>query len=109
MNMKGRQVAFIILLLLPTHLIAQKKKDSLRNQRDSIRIFQNLRNSQLVKQLERSITRRSFSDTVKQEKSEDKLKPYQGKIIRNIHTEHIGFNKSIYDSAKKVKSSVTHF
>ncbi|HEY5823922.1 MAG TPA: hypothetical protein VIT44_06150, partial [Cyclobacteriaceae bacterium] len=108
-NMKGWPIGLIIILLLPLNLIAQKKEDSLRHQHDTTNLFQNLRRSQLGKQLERSVTRRSFSDTVKQEKSEDKLKPYQGKIIRNIHVEHIGFNKSIYNSDKKVKSSVTHF
>lgn len=45
-------------------------------------------------------------DPVKNSKSEDPFLPYSGKIIRSIRIEHIGFEKSIYDSAKKVKKVV---
>jgi hypothetical protein len=108
MSFKGLQPGLIILLLLSFNGIAQKKKNN-NSERDTTTLFQNLRKSRIGKELERSITRRPFSDTIKQERSEDKLKPYQGKIIRNIHVEHIGFNKSIYNPDKKVRSSVTHF
>lgn len=46
-------------------------------------------------------------DTVKNEKSINAYVEYTGKIIRHINLEHIGFEKSIYDSTKKVKKSVT--
>jgi hypothetical protein len=45
-------------------------------------------------------------DTVKNDKSENPYQPYSGKIIRSIRTETIGFEKSIYDTAKKVKKVV---
>jgi hypothetical protein len=45
-------------------------------------------------------------DTVKNTKSENPYQPYSGKIIRSIRTETIGFEKSIYDTAKKVKKVV---
>lgn len=45
-------------------------------------------------------------DTVKNIKSVNPYAPYSGKIIRNISVEHIGFEKSIYDTTKKVKKVV---
>src|SRR5688572_29601391 len=45
-------------------------------------------------------------DTVKNLKSENPYLPYSGKIIRSIRTEHVGFEKSVYDTAKKVKKVV---
>jgi hypothetical protein len=107
MVIKKLQIGVIIMLLLPFHLLAQKKDSS--DKKDTTSLFQNMRESRLGKELARSITRRPFTDTAKQVKSEDKLKPFQGKIIRDIHVEHIGFNKSIYNEQKNIKSSVTHF
>lgn len=49
----------------------------------------------------------SNSDTILNEKSVNPYVPYTGKIIRNISVEHIGFEKSIYDSARKVQKTVT--
>jgi len=49
----------------------------------------------------------SPKDTIINEKSIDPYKEYAGHIIRNIDIERIGFEKSIYDSAKKVKKNVT--
>ena len=107
MDIRGWLIGFII-FLIPFLCTAQKKKES-ASKADTSSLLQNIRKSRLGKELERSITRRPFSDTAKQERSEDKLKPYQGKIIRDIHVEHIGFNKSIYNPNKKIKSSVTRF
>jgi hypothetical protein len=70
------------------------------------------------KEKKKSLTRRAFKegmkfisttpkDTVKNEKSINAYVEYTGKIIRHINLEHIGFEKSIYDSTKKVKKSVT--
>lgn len=43
---------------------------------------------------------------VKNSKSENPFLPYSGKIIRSIYIQHIGFEKSIYDSTKKTKKLV---
>jgi hypothetical protein len=70
------------------------------------------------KEKKKSITKRAFKegmkfisttpkDTVKSEKSINPYVQYTGKIIRNINIEHIGFEKSIYDTTKRVKKSVT--
>jgi hypothetical protein len=45
-------------------------------------------------------------DTVSNELSTDAFKPFENKIIRNIHVEFIGFERSIYDSTKRVKKIV---
>lgn len=66
----------------------------------------------------KSITRNAFregmklistspKDTITNEKSVDPYLEYSGRIIRNINIERIGFEKSIYDSAKQVKKTVT--
>src|SRR5262245_46436149 len=69
------------------------------------------------KEKKKSVTKRAFQegwglisttpkDTVKNLKSVNPYLPYTGKIIRSIRTETIGFEKSIYDSSKKVKKVV---
>ncbi len=66
----------------------------------------------------KSITKKAFQegmkfistspqDTIVNENSVDPYAEHAGKIIRNIHIERIGFEKSIYDSAKKVTKTVT--
>ena len=47
-------------------------------------------------------------DTIVGERSIDAYLEYAGRFIRNINIERIGFEKSIYDSAKKVDRTVTH-
>lgn len=65
-----------------------------------------------------SITKKAFhegmkfistnpEDTIINEESADAYIAYAGKIIRNISIDRIGFDKSIYDSAKKVNKTVT--
>lgn len=40
-------------------------------------------------------------------RSEDAYMPFEGKIVRNIYINHIGFEKSIYDSSKYFKNLAT--
>lgn len=46
-------------------------------------------------------------DTIVNERSTDPFLEYSGKIIRTISIDHIGFEKSIYNPDKKVKSTMT--
>ncbi len=78
-----------------------------KHKKDSLSLFQNLRNTRIGKEISRSVTRRTFSDSVKQERSEDKFIPYEGKIIRKIYIDHIGLDRSIYNPEKNIKSVVT--
>lgn len=66
-----------------------------------------LLDNKLSQEVLRNITRRQKSDTVKSIKSEEPFLPYTGKIIRNITIRHIGFERSIYDSTRSFKSSMT--
>jgi hypothetical protein len=43
----------------------------------------------------------SERDTTMEQKSELAFLPYTGRIIRNIHIDHIGFEKSMYDTANR--------
>lgn len=45
-------------------------------------------------------------DTVMNDESEEQFRDYEGKIIRSISIRQIGFETSIYDSAKKIKKVV---
>lgn len=103
--MKSITVVCLIVSLIGFSAIntqAQEKKDSVE------------------KKKKENITKRAFKegmkfisttpkDTVKNEKSINAYVEYSGKIIRHINIEHIGFEKSIYDTTKKVKKSVTKF
>jgi hypothetical protein len=75
---------------------AQVKKDSVEKKSATKKAFQ-----QGVKLI--STTPKA---DVKNDKSVNPYLPYSGKIIRSIRTETVGFEKSIYDSAKKVKKIV---
>lgn len=47
------------------------------------------------------------TDTIVNVESTDNFAPYAGRIIRNIYVERFGFEKSIYDTARKVATTVT--
>lgn len=79
---------FFGLLVLSFSGAAQEKKTS----RDRLREAKE-------KALE-SITR-GVRDTTTQQKSEDVFLPFQGKIIRHIVIDQIGFERSMYDSTKR--------
>lgn len=49
----------------------------------------------------------SPNDTIVNEKSTDPFVEFTGRTIRHIHIENMGFEKSIYDSAKKIRKTVT--
>ena len=90
-------VIFIFLLLFSLDALrAQEKTDSAKT----------------------SLTRKAFrsgvkmvttnpTDTIVNVESIDNFVPYEGKIIRNIYVERFGFEKSIYDTTKKVATTIT--
>lgn len=92
-----QKLAFILLLITNAYWVqAQVKKDSVN-----------------IKSLTKRALREGFKfistnprDTIVNEKSVDSYEKFAGKIIRNINIEHIGFEKSIYDSKKKVTQTV---
>ncbi len=93
------KIYFLFSLIFPGTTVswAQDKKDSVEK---------------------KSITKKAFregiklistnpGDTVVNENSVDTYAEHAGKIIRTINIERIGFEKSIYDSAKKVDKTIT--
>lgn len=76
---------------------AQVKKDSIEKKSVAKKAFQ-----EGIK-----LISTSPKDTVVNEKSVDPYLEYAGKIVRYIHIERIGFEKSIYDTEKKVEKTVT--
>src|SRR5690349_46974 len=65
-----------------------------------------LLDNRLSQEVLKNITRHKVSDTVTNVKSEQPFLAYNGKIIRHITIKHIGFERSIYDSAHAFKSSI---
>ncbi|NJM24316.1 MAG: hypothetical protein HC859_01060 [Bacteroidia bacterium] len=58
------------------------------------------------KQVLETLTLDVNPDTLFNQKSEDAFLPYQDKIIRNIYVRHIGFERTLYDSARRLKNLV---
>lgn len=67
----------------------------------------NLLNNKLTQKALGSVKRNPKPDGVTTAKSEDPFLPFEGKIIRNIIINKVGFEKSIYDSSQSFKSRAT--
>lgn len=83
-------------LMTVTPLLAQT--DTTRNK---------IIDSKLTQKAISSVKRKPKPDNVVATKSEDAFLPFEGKIIRNIIINKVGFEKSIYDSSKNFRSRAT--
>lgn len=64
--------------------------------------------SRIAKEIIEAVTvRKPLQDNTVNKRSEDAFLPHQGKIIRNIYIRKIGFERSIYDTARSIKNTVT--
>jgi hypothetical protein len=77
--------------------------DSLKSKR----VIQNIKNARMSKRIVKSITRKQSLNPTATIKSEDSFLPYEGKIIRNIIIRQIGFDKTVLDTAKNIKTTLT--
>ena len=94
---------------LPSFLFAQER-DSTASPADTTRaaqILQDIKESKLSQRIMKSITRKKRSNPVAAVKSEAAFMPYEGKIIRNIILRHIDFQKTVYDTTKNIKNTIT--
>lgn len=66
-----------------------------------------LLNNKLTQKAISSVKRNPKPEGVVTAKSEDPFLPFEGKIIRNIIINKVGFEKSIYDSSKNFRSAAT--
>ena len=65
-----------------------------------------VKDSKVSQELIRSVTRKSPVPEVLNTKSEDAFLPYDGKVIRNIVVNHVGFEKTITDTTANIQSSM---
>ncbi len=67
----------------------------------------NFLNNKLTQKAISSVKRNPKPEGVVTAKSEDPFLPFEGKIIRNIIINKVGFEKSIYDSSRTFRSKAT--
>jgi hypothetical protein len=106
----GRFIVFIGVLTVPGILFAQEKKDTANVRPDTTKvqhIIQNIKNARVPKRLLKSITRKRRADPTQAVKSEDAFTAFEGKIIRHIEIRHIGFDKTVYDTTRNIKNTVS--
>lgn len=70
-------------------------------------IIQSIKESRVSKRLMKSITRKKATNPTAAVRSEDAFLPFEGKIIRRIEIRHIGFDKTVYDTTRNIKNTVT--
>lgn len=98
---------FLSLICVLTAPLCAQEKDTARTKSDTTGIINDIKESKLTKRILKSITRNKPSDPVAAVKSEAAFMPYQGKIIRKIIIRHIDFQKTVYDTAKNIKNTLT--
>lgn len=94
----------------PALLCAQQKGDSTDVAPDTTKaaqIIHELKESKLSKRILKSITRKRPADPVAAVKSEAAFMPYDGKIIRRILIRHIDFQRTVYDTTKNIRNTIT--
>lgn len=95
--------AFIVLFSFVLQLVVaqeKEKKDTTRNIVDAVK------DSKVSKELLKSVTRKPQADEILNIKSEEAFMPYEGKGIRKIIVNHIGFDKSITDTTRNIKNTM---
>lgn len=103
-------ISILWALWLPSLLFAQEKPDTTDVQSDTTKsrqILNNLKQSKLSKRILKSITRKQNSNPVAAVKSEEAFMPHDGKIIRKIIFRYIDFQKTVYDTTKNIKNTIT--
>ena len=96
--------------LWSTRLHAQEKADTATVQTDTTTdtgIIGDIKKGKLIKRIMKSITRKKPNDPVAAVRSEAAFMPYEGKIIRNILIRHIDFQRTVYDTTKNIKNTIT--
>ncbi|MBL0743371.1 hypothetical protein JI741_19215 [Chryseolinea sp. Jin1] len=85
--------------------VAQEKPEKEKNEKDTTRnIIDAVKDTRLSKEIMKSVTRKPLQDDVDNIRSEEPFLPYEGKIIRRIRVNHIGFEKTITDTTRTIKN-----
>jgi len=89
-------VCLLILVFIPRGTNAQEKTDSSKTSVTKKALLAGMK-----------LVSTNPYDTIVNVGSIDNYTPYAGKTIRNIYVERVGFEKSIYDSTKKVTKTIS--
>ena len=92
---------------MPSVLFAQEKDTTRQDTTKAGQIINDIKESRLSKRIMKSITRKNQADPVAAVKSEAAFMPYEGKIIRDIIIRHIDFQRTVYDTTKNIKNTIT--
>ncbi|HTJ51679.1 MAG TPA: hypothetical protein VL443_19605 [Cyclobacteriaceae bacterium] len=99
--MRGFAIGWLVLLSYAG--LAQVVTDDTTHQR----LVHKIRQSKTSKALLNSVKTHSNPDTLFNTRSESVFMQYSGKIVRHININHIGFDKTIYDTTRSVKNTIT--
>src|SRR5688500_2362785 len=102
-------IGILSILWIPSMVLAQQGPDT-TTRSDTTRaghIINDIKEGKLSKSIMKSITRKKQSDPVAAVKSEAAFIPYEGKIIRQILIRHIDFQRTVYDTTKNIKNTIT--
>jgi hypothetical protein len=96
---------FSILLIVSIHCLAQQQVDTTATKAT----FEELKKSRNFKKLMTIIGKETKPDNSEiNTNSEDPYLPYEGKIIRKITIERLGFDKNVIDSARTFKNYISN-
>lgn len=95
-----RSGLLVCCFLIFTASFSQEKKDTTR-------LIDRVQQKKAAQKLMGSIRRTPPPDNPVETKSEDPFLPYQGKIIRKIVVNRIGFERSVIDTARRLRTFVT--
>jgi hypothetical protein len=103
-------IAVLSGFFLPSLVLAQQKQDTVRAHADSSKtqhIIDHIKEGKLSRRIVKSITRKNPGDPTAAVKSEEAFLPYEGKIIRKIVLRHMDFQRTVYDTTKSIKNTIT--
>lgn len=103
------QVRYLILMVafcLPG-LVLSQEKDTIDSDTTKRTIVEAITESRVSKRLLKSITRKPQTNPTAAVRSEDAFMPFEGKIIRKIEVRHLGFDKTVYDTTRNIKNTIT--
>src|SRR5688572_26791110 len=103
------RVLTALAVCLPALLYSQEKPDTVKTKPDTTKvehIIEDIKNSEVSKKLLKTITKKQPKPG-KTIRSEDVFKPWEGKMIRRIIIRRVGFEKSITDTTRNIKNTIT--
>ncbi len=102
MSAKAKFLLVMVCSMLPFITLAQDPAEEADTARNFVDV---VRDSRVSRELLRAITRKPKEEGVFNLKSEEIYRPFDGKLIRHIIINHIGFDKSITDTTKNLKNT----